>query len=201
MFSGPFGEAFGNARKIRLRLHPVAAEDVVGAALGQSRMNPVPVEEQAFLHPRHVVVLRGHRNTEFTRVPADVVDFPVQAADELLRLLARRVVRVPLLCSTTVVPGDVDLVLGAAENPVPTLQLHHMNPTTADDECIDLVPLALVVGEAEVGPHPVGRRVRNRGHQQPEPLAFMRELGFGDLSETLLRCAHQAGSLGWAVCG
>ena len=105
----------------------------------------------------------------------------LQLTGQPLRLTTRQLQRRVLGPVPVPPPGQVV----AAQRRGVVLQLHHVQPPSAQHQQVDLMPLAAPIPELEVRQPPERRVRRQQGPDEVEPLRLMRELRRGYLDSAL----------------
>ena len=95
--------------------------------------------------------------------------------------------RRPLGAALPITAGENPVLLVAAQDAVPALELDHVQPPAAQDQGVDLIPAAVIVHELEVGPRTVRRSARDDLTQQAQTLGFVGERRRGHLDPPVVR--------------
>ena len=182
---GRLQQPFGDPGQPGFALAAVQAEQVDPGGRRQQAPESRVVQEHRLLHERHDVPGIGDGGAGLLR-PAD--ELVPELARQPLRLAPGELERGVLGAVPVTAPGQVV----AAQGPRVVLQLDQMEPAPAQDQQVDLVPLALPVAELQVRPRPERRVVRQQGPDDVEPLGLVRELRGSHLDPALDPLRHGA---------
>ncbi len=137
--------AIGDARQAGRVLGAVEGEQVQAGRRRQLAPEPGVVQEHGLLHERHHVPRVRDRGVRLLR---PVEQFVPELARQALRLAAGQLERRVLGAVPVSAPGQVVAAQGAGV----VLQLDQVQAAAAEDQQVDLVPLAVAVAELEVRP-------------------------------------------------
>ena len=182
---GRLQQPLGDPGQPGFALAAVQAEQVDPGGGRQQAPQSRVVQEHRLLDERHDVPGIRDRVAGLLRPVDELVP---ELARQPLRLAAGQLERRVLGPVPVTPPGQVVPAQGAGV----VLELHQMEPAPAQDQKVDLVPLALAVAELQVRPRPERRVVRQQRPDDIEPLRLVRELRGSHLDPALDPLRHGA---------
>ena len=173
-------QAVGDAGQAGLVLAAVQAEQVHAGGGRQQAPESGMVQEHGLLHERHHGARVRDAGAGLLRPAEQLV---LELARQPLRLAAGELERGVLGPVPVAAPGQVVAAQGAGV----VLQLDQVQPAAAQDQQVDLVPLAVAVAELEVRPGAERSVVGQQGADEIQALSLVGELGGGHLDPALGR--------------